>query len=167
MSSQGYFLHALHQALLDVLPAKYHHLFDSRMEDGGLLLEPKNMGPTGSNVAYLTYRAVYTLEGLPFHECDPAVLLATVAAWLQDNDPERERFELPNPKYSNDRADEYTADLEIQVTFVEPLRLCPDEKGPVLWGGQYWAVEPYEIWVVDQLHVQVAGSGATEVKGQL
>lgn len=163
MSSQGYYLQALHQALIAVLPPKCQRLLDSWMEQGQLRLEPKNMGPTGVNVALLTYRAVYTLEGLPFRECDPAVLLATVCAWLQDHDDQRAAFELPDPEFAITENDEHSADLEVQVEFVEPLRLSPDPQGPVIWNGQRWAVMPYEIWVADRALLQVGATPAHTV----
>ncbi|VEG97035.1 phage protein [Aeromonas encheleia] len=101
--AQGYFLQALHAELLRVLPAKCHKRLDSWMENGTIKLEPKNMGPTGVNVAWLTYQAVFTIEQLPFRELDPAILLATVAAWVQEHDDYREQYELPDPEYAAPR----------------------------------------------------------------
>lgn len=152
---QGYLLHALHQALTEALPGKCQGLLDSWMENGTLRLDPKDMGPTGAILGYLSYQAVYTLEALPFRECDPAVLLATVMAWLQDHDPERERFELADPEFRIEPNDEHSADLEVQIDFIEPLRLTPDEQGPVRWAGRRWAVMPYALWVAEAalLHV--------------
>ena len=80
--AQGYFLQALHAELLRVLPAKCHKRLDSWMENGTIKLEPRNMGPTGVDVAWLTYQAVFTIEQLPFRELDPAILLAAGATLL-------------------------------------------------------------------------------------
>lgn len=152
---QGYLLQALHQALHAALPGKCQGQLDSWMENGTLRLDPKNMGPTGAILGYLSYQAVYTLEALPFRDCDPAVLLATVMAWLQDYDAERERFELPDPAFSIEPNDEHSADLELQVDFVEALRLCPDDQGPIHWAGRRWVVMPYDLWVAEVALLQV------------
>ncbi|WP_429076424.1 phage tail protein [Aeromonas hydrophila] len=156
--AQGYLLHALHAELLRVLPAKCHKSLDSWMEEGNIRLEPRNMGPTGVNVGWLTYRAVYTVEQLPFREMNPAILLATVAAWVQEHDEFREQYQLPDPEYGVTPNDEQTADLEIQVEFTEPLCLIEQEDGPIHWNDTCWNVAPYDIWVAEQIDLDVAGS---------
>lgn len=79
--SQGYYLHQLSTAIKDVLPAKCRKDFDAWMQNGTLQLTPKD-GGTGVELARLNYQAVFMVEDLPFRELDPAVVLATVAAWL-------------------------------------------------------------------------------------
>ncbi|PKQ80103.1 hypothetical protein AOX56_12670 [Aeromonas sobria] len=164
--AQGYFLHALHAEIKRVLPAKCHTHLDSWMENGTIRLEPKNMGPTGVDVAWLTYQAVFTVEQLPFRELDPAIVLASVAAWVQENDEFRERFELADPEYAVTPNDEKTADLEIQLAFTEPLRLIEHPKGHINWMGKRWNVAPYEIWVADHIDMNVGDTGHHQVSGQ-
>lgn len=146
--SQGYYLQALSGAIKATLPAKCHKDFDAWMQDGTIKLTPKS-GGTGLQLARLEYQAVFQIEDLPFHELDPALVLATVAAWLQDFDTERERFELPDPEYLVEPIDEGTADLAITVQFSEPLYLLPDALGPITYSGQRYSVAPYEIWVAE------------------
>lgn len=155
MSYQGYKLRTLHQHLLTVIPKPCHKLLDSWMERGTLRLEPKNMGPTGRNVAIVAYTAVFVIESLPFRALDPAVVLASIAAWLQDHDDERDRYELPDPEFVVTADDEQTADLEVQIQFVEPLVVSPDAKGQVEYDGQRWNVVPYEIWTADTINLHV------------
>ena len=164
--AQGYFLHALHAEILRVLPAKCHKRLDSWMENGTIRLEPKNMGPTGVDVAWLTYQAVFTVEQLPFRELDPAIVLASVAAWVQENDKFREQFELADPEYAVTPNDEKTADLEIQLAFTEPLRLIEHPKGPINWMGKRWNVAPYEIWVADHIDMNVGDTGHHQIGDQ-
>lgn len=157
--AQGYFLHALHAEIERVLPAKCRQKLDSWMEDGTIRLESRNMGPTGVDVAWLTYQAVYTVEQLPFREINPAIVLASVAAWVQENDQFREQFGLGDPEYAVTPNDEKTADLEIQLTFTEPLRLVEHQNGPINWMGKRWNVAPYEIWVADHIDLNVGNTG--------
>jgi len=163
--AQGYFLQALHDELLRVLPAKCHKRLDSWMENGTIKLEPRNMGPTGVDVAWLTYQAVFTIEQLPFRELDPAILLAAVAAWVQEHDHVREQFELPDPEYAVTPNDEQTADLEIQLPFAEPLRLIEHLQGPINWLGKHWNVAPYDIWVAEHIDLNVGDTGQHRVGG--
>ncbi|MFM5336960.1 phage tail protein [Aeromonas enteropelogenes] len=157
--AQGYFLHALHAEIKRVLPAKCHKHLDSWMENGTIRLEPKNMGPTGVDVAWITYQAVFTIEQLPFRELDPAIVLASVAAWVQEHDEFRERFELDDPEYVVVPADESTADLAITLNFSEPLRLIEHPNGPINWMGKRWNVAPYDIWVAEQIELNVGDTG--------
>ncbi len=161
--AQGYFLHALHAELLRVLPAKSHKTLDSWMENGTIRLEPKNMGPTGVDVAWLTYQAVFTIEQLPFRELDPTIVLAAVASWVQENDPFREKFALDDPEYAVTPNDEKTADLEIQLAFTEPLRLIEHLQGRINWVGKRWEVGPYEIWVADHIDLNVGDTGHHQI----
>ncbi|MCH7372834.1 phage tail protein [Aeromonas sp. MR16] len=163
--AQGYFLHALHAELLRVLPGKCHKRLDSWMENGTIKLEPKNMGPTGVDVAWLTYQAVFTIEQLPFRELDPAILLAAVAAWVQEHDDFREQFELSDPEYAVTPNDEQTADLEIQLPFAEPLRLIEHPQGLINWLGKRWNVAPYDIWVAEHIDLNVGDTGQHQIGG--
>ncbi len=163
--AQGYFLQALHAELLRVLPAKCHKRLDSWMENGTIKLEPRNMGPTGVDVAWLTYQAVFTIEQLPFRELDPAILLAAVAAWVQEHDEVRGQLDLPDPEYAVTPNDEQTADLEIQLPFAEPLRLLEHPQGPINWLGKHWNVAPYDIWVAEQIDLNVGDTGDHQVGG--
>lgn len=163
--AQGYFLQALHAELLRVLPAKCHKRLDSWMENGTIKLEPRNMGPTGVDVAWLTYQAVFTIEQLPFRELDPAILLAAVAAWVQEHDEVRGQLDLPDPEYAVTPNDEQTADLEIQLPFAEPLRLIEHPQGPINWLGKHWNVAPYDIWVAEQIDLNVGDTGDHPVGG--
>ncbi|WPC70979.1 hypothetical protein R5M74_02360 [Aeromonas hydrophila] len=111
--AQGYFLHALPE-IQRVLPC--HKSLDSWMENGAIRLESKNMGPW-MWLAHLS--AVYTIEQ-PF-----ANWSVTVAAWVQENDPFREKFNDPEYAVNDER------DLEIQLAFTEPLRLIERAAHPL------------------------------------
>jgi hypothetical protein len=162
--SQGYYLHQLSAAIKAVLPAKCHKSFDAWMQNGSLQLVPKH-GGNGLQLARLNYQAVFMVEDLPFRELDPAVVLATVAAWLQDFDAEREQLELPDPDYDVEPVDEHSADLTISVPFSEPLYLLADAAGPVRYGGQRYRVAPYEVWVAEAGKLWVNQSGPYPLGG--
>ena len=93
-------------------------------------------------------------------------MLAAVAAWVQEHDGYREQYELADPEYAVTPNDEKTADLEIQLAFTEPLRLIEHEQGPINWLGKRWNVAPYDIWVAEQIDMNVAGTGQHRVGGQ-
>ena len=165
MSGQGYYLKALTAAIKDALPEKCRRGLDSWMENGTIQLCPKDQGQ-GVDVGRLQYDAVIYIERLPFRETDPATVLAIVAGWLQDHDDEREGLELPDPTYAVTPDDDNTADLEITVTFSEPLRLLPDVNGPVRYDGQRYTVAPYEIWVAEHGELTVGSLPDAPLDGQ-
>jgi len=146
--TQGYYLHALTEAVSAALPQKCRADLESWMENGSLQICPIDMG-LGVNVARLQYDALFLIERLPFRVVDPAIILAVVAAWLQDYDTDREMMNLPDPSYAVVQNDDNTADLEISIQFSEPLRLVPDEAGPVPYQGQRYRVASYEIWIAE------------------
>lgn len=164
--SQGYYLQALSGAIKNLLPEKCHKDFDAWMQDGTVRLTPKH-GGTGLQLARLDYQAVFLIEDLPFKELDPAWVLATVAAWLQDHDSEREQFELPDPEYDVEPIDERTADLTISVQFSEPLHLLPNATGPISYDGQRYSVAPYEVWVAETGKLWVNQDGPYPLGGEL
>lgn len=163
--SQGYYLHQLSTAIKAVLPAKCHKDFDAWMQNGTLQLTPAD-GGNGVQLARLNYQAVFMVEELPFRELDPALVLATVAAWLQDFDADRERLELPDPDYDVEPIDEHSADLTISVLFSEPLYLQPDAAGPVHYGGKRYRLAPYEVWVAETGKLWVNNSGPWPLGGK-
>ena len=61
--------------------------------------------------------------------------------------------------------DEKSADLEIQLAFTEPLRLIEHPSGPIRWSGKRWNVAPYDIWVAEQIDLNVGDTGAHQVGG--
>lgn len=162
--SQGYYLQALSGEIKRLLPAKCHKDFDAWMQQGRIELHPSN-GGTGMQVARLAYQAVYLIEGLPFRELDPQLILAQVAAWLQDHDAHREAYRLGDPEYDVEPIDEKTADLAISVDFNEPLYLLPDDAGPIHYGGRRYQVAPYEVWVAETGVLWVNDSGPFPLGG--
>ncbi|RKJ83783.1 phage tail protein [Aeromonas veronii] len=158
---QGFFLAAMHQELVRVLPGRCARALDSWMEGGTIRLEPKNMGPTGQVVAWLNYTAVFSLENLPFRECRTETLIAVAASWVQEHDEYRDDFALPEPTYTVVPNDELTADLEIELQFCEPLHIVPDPTGPINWQGQTWSVAPFDVWVAEHITIHAGGGAHT------
>lgn len=154
---QGYFLSALHRELERVLPKRCARSLDSWMEGGTLRLEPKDMGITGMDLAWLSYTAVFSLESLPFRECRTETLLAVAASWIQEHDHYREQFALPEPTYAVMPNDEHSADIELEVQFAEPLRIVEDPQGAINWLNKTWTVAPFDVWVADEITLSVAG----------
>lgn len=154
--SQGRNLAELTAAIRAALPHKCRQHLDSWMENGTISLQPRDMG-TGVNVGQLQYDAVFLVENLPFREFNPAIVLAVVAAWLQDNDDIREQLSLPDPQFEVTPLDDNTADVSVSVTFSEPMQLVEDDAGPVPYDGRRWRVEGYIINTAEDGHVY-AGS---------
>ncbi len=115
------------------------------------------MGPTGVDDRLTAIQAVFTIEQLPFRELDPAIVLATVAAWVQEHDEFRERFELPDPEYAVTPNDEKTADSKIQLAFTEPL-LVITSWAPSTGSARALEGGPYDIWVAEQIDLNVGNT---------
>ena len=121
----------------------------------------RNMGPTGVDVAWLTYQAVFTIEQLPFR-AGSAILLAAVAAWVQ-NDDFREQLDLPD-QYAVTPNDEQTADLGSSSPSPSRCALS-STPGPINWLGKRWNVAPMTSgW--PSIDLNVGDTGQHQVRGK-
>lgn len=148
-SEMGYLLQALTEHLLKVVPEKCHKTFDSWMDTAELRLEPRDEG-FGQQLGLMDYEAVLSLSEFPFRESDPAVVLASVMAWLQDNDPFREKYELDDPTFEVEPESENVANVEINIHFIEPVTVVEDEKGQIDWQGKKYSISSYEVWIAEK-----------------
>lgn len=129
-----------------------------KMRDITLSLNSFHMGQ-GMDLLLMRYQAEFYFDRFPFREYSPAVLFCNVAAWLMDNDIERDDGEpLADPNVDVVLEDENSAEVIITVDFEEPVRVIVDENGPIYWRGQQWSIEGYEIWVAKKLRDVVVTS---------
>lgn len=149
MQSQGrngYKLQQLTKHIKSVLGEQLESCMESWMEELSLELTPKNNG-LGMDIGVMTYQAVFSFERFPFKQQDPALVMASVMAWLQDNDPERERFELAPPAVDVEPESDSEVIMTIEVPFREAISVVKDENGPLLWKGKRYKLADYEIWL--------------------
>jgi hypothetical protein len=138
-------LRALTTALLDAgaADATVHSFADQ----GTLLPTGRDLGH-GIEVGIFKYDGVIQIESYPD---DAYLLLAFVTAWLQDNDPERERQGLAEPDVDISPNDDRSADVELAVEFEEALQLVPYADGPITFDGRRWRVADVPIDVAEEL----------------
>lgn len=150
----GYLLQTLTAHLLTVLPKKCHKLVESWMDGAELQLTPKHHG-LGFDLGLMEYEAVVSIERFPFREVNPAIVMASVMAWLQDNDPYRERYELDDPQFDVEPESEQVATVEIQLQFIEPITVIAKTDGPIAWRGKQYDIAPYDVWVAERFAMDV------------
>ncbi|MBY8116876.1 phage tail protein [Vibrio fluvialis] len=148
----GYKMHKLRAFIEARLGKQIAQKLDAEMSDIELILSPRNMG-MGMDIAYQRYTAEFLIDRLPFKKYNPAVLFANVAAWLMDNDEEREEQlgELKDPVIEVVIEDEQNAEVLIQIVFEEPIKIVEDESGDIYWRNKRWKIQEYEIWVAESL----------------
>lgn len=141
----GYYLQGLTQHLNSVLPKRQHKFIECWMEGVELMLGAKHQGQ-GCEIGLISYSAQFSFERFPFKEIDPAIVMANVIAWIDDNDKHRETYELNDPSFDVEAESDCTVLMTLEVEFIEPLMVVPDERGQILWHGKRWALAPYAIW---------------------
>ncbi len=148
----GYKMQALRSFIAARLGKHIAQRLDAEMGNVELILSPRNMGH-GMDIAYQRYSAEFYIDRLPFKKYDPAVLFANVAAWLMDNDEDREEQlgELKDPDIEVVLEDEQNAEVVIQIVFEEPIKVIEDANGDIYWRGKQWKIEEYEVWVAENL----------------
>lgn len=101
----------------------------------------------GLHMGDMRYRAVIVLERFTDH---PGRLMALVGSWLENNDTNREDDDLPPPTFEIDQLDADTADVELQLDFVEPQHLAEDANGEIEAFGKRFAFVPFDLWIADE-----------------
>lgn len=109
----------------------------------------------GLHMGDMRYHAVVVLERLTDN---PARLMALVGSWLEVNDPNREDDGLAAPTFEIDQLDPDTADVELQLDFVEAQHLAETDNGEIEAFGKRWALVPFDLWVAEQGSVSHASS---------
>ncbi len=130
--------------------------FDAWAELGTLELSGRNLG-AGVEICRFQYNGVLWVRRYPGDGSD---LLALVAAWLRDNDPERDDLGLDDPDVNVELNDPFSADVDISIRFEEPVEITPDPRGNIPWGGRLWRVADAGVDVaerLDALHGDLAG----------
>ncbi|MBL4761384.1 MAG: phage tail protein [Gammaproteobacteria bacterium] len=123
--------------------------FDSWMQDGELQMSGKNQGH-GLLIFRLNYNAFFSIEE---YTGNADTLCVHVVTWLMDNDPCRDRDELPNPSIDVDVGANGVADVEISINFIEDVEMVEDPDGDITFNGKTWSIGEVEISVVDEIAV--------------
>lgn len=108
----------------------------------------------GLHMGDMRYSATIALERFADH---PGRLMALVGSWLETNDQERDRDELPAPKFDITMLDSDLADVDITLEFNEPQYLAEDPAGEIEAFGKTWAFVPFDLWIAE--HGEVASNG--------
>lgn len=149
-SEMGYLLQALTAHLLTIVPKKCHKLIESWMDESEIRPEPKDEG-WGMQLGLMSYEAIISIESFPFREFDSAIIVASVAAWIQDNDPFREKYSLDDPAFDVEPLGESVANIEFKISFIEPITVVEDENGNIPWRGKKYNISSYEVWTAEKL----------------
>jgi len=124
--------------------------FDSWMEQGRLMVGGEDLG-NGYRLGFYRYQAIFTIED---YSKGADLLMALVLIWLMENEPDRPD-ELGEPEIVvdevNDRCEK--ADIEISITFEEPIEVVRDTKGDLTYRGSNYRVDTVLINQADEVSV--------------
>lgn len=141
----------LTEFLLTQLPTRYHRNFYSFMQNGKLINEGRQVTETGVEVAQIEYQAVLYFDQLPFKEINPYNLLGLIQIWLNEHDDwDYRSFETP---FNIDILDDSTAELDITLTFREPITAVQDEAGNVLINEVKHRFDEIEVYTATEIDV--------------
>lgn len=82
---------------------------------------------------------------------DADLLLARIIAWLYEHDSERAKLNLPDPELDVQAVDRNCVNVEISISFEEPLIVRRDPEGLIDWQGEKWSVCDLDIDVATEL----------------
>ncbi|GLP98677.1 hypothetical protein GCM10007891_05310 [Methylophaga thalassica] len=118
---------------------------DAWAENARFVGVAKDMGNDGMVLFRLHYTAAIVIERFPHQEHPAELLFGHVIAWLMDNDDLREELALDPPETDIDILDNQTADLEINIDFVEDVEIIQDAAGPLRLNGERYRLAPVRI----------------------
>jgi hypothetical protein len=110
-------------------------------------------GINGMHLGDMSYSAVIVLERFG---ANPALLMALVGSWLEDNDDDRD--DLPAPRFVIEPLDNDLADVELTLEFVEAQHMAEDPNGPIVAHGKTWGLVPFDLWTAEQGEVLSRGA---------
>ncbi|MGF1696558.1 phage tail protein [Vibrio kyushuensis] len=150
---EGYKLRDLTEFLKARLGERISKRLTAEMTNVQLILTPKNMGNQCMQLMIQRYTAELYIERLPFQQYSPAILFANVAAWLMDNDQDRDEqlSDLGDPETDVNISDSDSAEVLIEIVFEEPVKVIEDPQGPIHWRGKQYRIEEYDIWTATKL----------------
>lgn len=102
----------------------------------------------GLHMGNMRYRAVMSMERF---QDNPGRLMALVGSWLERNDPDRDRHDLPAPSFAIEPTDlgNDLFDVDLVLELVDPLYLSEDPAGEFEAFGKTWSFEPFDLWVAE------------------
>lgn len=106
----------------------------------------------GLHMGDMRYSATIIFASFADH---PARLMALVGSWLETND--KNRGDLPAPKFDVSMLDNDLADVEITLEFIEPQYLAEDPNGEIKAFNKTWAFVPFDLWVAERGEVAARG----------
>ena len=130
------------------LPGITRDQMTSFADQGKLSLTGKDLG-TGFEIGRFRYDAVISMERCPSTIAE--LLLTFLAAWIGENDSDRDSLGLADPDVDVSLSDDNAVDVEISVEFDEALVIVPDLEGPVAFNGQMWRVADAVVNVAEHV----------------
>jgi hypothetical protein len=104
---------------------------DSFVDDMEVIPSGRKTTVSGQIVVFETdYNAVFFIERYQHKDKPVTILLAHISAWLRSNDMERLDFNFP---INVEILDDYTADLEIKISFREQTTATEHSNGTLMF----------------------------------
>jgi hypothetical protein len=128
---------------------------DAWQERGTLIINGEDKGQGGYQVAKWKYTAVIAIENFPHKKIDAYNVLAMVAAYLIDNDSERDNYSLDDPEIDIDVISNDNAMVIIEVMLIDNIELIPDSQGPIIFNGQRFCVATATFDLAEDVNVAV------------
>ncbi|WP_417762184.1 phage tail protein [Shewanella sp.] len=133
---------------------------DAWQERGQLIMNGEDLGNEGFLVANWRYTAVIQIEQLPQKRFDPYNLLAMVAAWISENDYQRDDYSMPDADIDIDEISSDNVTVTIELQLQDDVQIIPDETGPIIYNGERYRVAIVQIDVAETAEFQQKGGAA-------
>ncbi|WP_325891101.1 phage tail protein [Grimontia sp. NTOU-MAR1] len=127
---------------------------DAWQENAQLTVSGEDLGNGGFLMAQWQYQAVVSIEGFPHKAIDPRYLLASVACWISEFDPDRSQKGLADPSVSVDVLDDGSVDVAIELELCEDIQMVPDSEGHIRYQGTQYRVEAVPIWTAEDVEIR-------------
>lgn len=131
---------------------------DAWQERGQLIISGEDLGLGSYLIGKWKYTAVIAIERLPHRRIDPYNLLAMVAAWLIEHNPERDTYGLADPDFDIAVISKDNFTVLIEIELLDDIELVQDELGPILFMGNRYRVAVAETNIAESVDVRSKGA---------
>ena len=113
------------------------------------ILESRNMGHY-LELCRMHYQCTILIER---YTGDSRLIAAWLASWLDDHDPDRDAYRMPDPEIDIEALDASGTlwDVDISIEFTEPVMIVENDNGNICWHEKRWSL-------IDEPLVDVAES---------
>lgn len=118
--------------------------------ESGVLTLSSKLDDKGMLIGYNQYQASVSVER---YKGSAERIIAAISGWLQENDCERDEYDLADPTYEVYVLDDEFVDIDFSIPFMSKVHLIESATGFIEVHGKKWDLGDYQLGVANEVSV--------------